>query len=239
MTSQESFTEFFNKWKTIEHTLKLLSKSGNSESWKHIEEASDRKIITSLEKSQLNTIREIRNEYAHHPNIEKWVSLTPACNIFLEEIIQKLQKSANIENFDIKDFVSCSPIDLVKEKLKLMRKNGYTHLPILNAEKKVIGVLSDDAIVNYLLKNEIATLDQEKIENLLEFTKISEGPIDRSEDFPFISRRKSLLDVKEYLSRNISAQKRISLFLITEDGKKDQPLLSIFTVWDFFKNGIH
>ena len=243
MTEKNPFLLFLQKWKEIETQLKIINENDEAFSEDLISAARDKKYITFDDANRLNILRRIRNLYEHNSDaiLNQLLQITfpESCHNFLDTIILKLNDPIKIEKHDIKDFTSCSKQDLVTHQLKIMRDKGFTHIPVLDDNKRVTGILSDDAIVRYLLENEIATLDNETIADISEFLEIKDGSKDRSEDFPFISRKSSLLNVKEIISSKVSSQRRVSLFLITENGKKDEALISIITVWDFFKGGIH
>ena len=53
-----------------------------------------------------------------------------------------------------------------------------------------------------------------------------------SEVFKFVKRNTTILEAKKIFENELNENKKIGMVFITERGKKDEPILGIFTPWD-------
>ena len=125
---------------------------------------------------------------------------------------------------------------LLKDKaidvMNIMHKKVYTHVPVLE-NGILVGVFSENVILSYLTKKEIALIDKDTlIKDFEEFLPIGKH---LSEIFKFVSRDELLIDVQEMFQNSLKENKRLAVIYITENGKVDENILGMVTPWDMFK----
>lgn len=149
----------------------------------------------------------------------------------LEEIIwdirdPKLEKiSISFENIFWKKLD-----DLVFPSMKTMSEKVYTHIPILNEKKVVIGVFSENTIFSYLLDQEIIEIPKNMTFRDLEKYLDVENHL--SEIFKFVKFDTKVSRIRKIFEEELKENKKIGMVFITENGKQDEPLLKIVTPWD-------
>lgn len=115
------------------------------------------------------------------------------------------------------------------EVMKLMTKNVYTHVPVME-DGQMVGIFSENTILSYLAhhENSIITADMP----ISEFTEFIGFDKHKSEQFGFIERNALLADVYALFNAAVKAHKRLGMLFITEHGKQSEKLLGIITAWD-------
>ena len=109
-----------------------------------------------------------------------------------------------------------------------MMDGKISHVPVLDAARKVIGVFSENTMMevwqdNTLLEK-MATM--RAIETYL--------PIDKHkvDVFEFVSKNATAASLRQTFQSALENGKRIGLFLVTETGDQNEPLLGLTTAWD-------
>lgn len=125
--------------------------------------------------------------------------------------------------------------DLIFPTMKDMTKFKYTHIPILDENKNVIGVFSENTIFSYLLEEEIVEVNNgmrfEDLDKTISLKKHS------SEIFKFVKKTTTLREAKNIFKEELEENERIGMVFVTENSKKEEKILGIFTSWDLA--GVH
>jgi len=109
-----------------------------------------------------------------------------------------------------------------------MREGSFSQLPVLAQGKGVVALLTAQTVVRWMaseVKNELVSLLDTTIETVLPHT---EDP----NHYCFLSRRATLFDALSRFEEFASKGKDLNAILISEDGKRNQQLLGIITVYD-------
>lgn len=114
--------------------------------------------------------------------------------------------------------------------MKEMSEKIYTHVPILNSQNSVIGVFSENTIFSYLLDEEIIEIPRDM--KFKDLSKYLDTDKHLSEVFKFIKLSSEISKVKDIFGNELKENKRIGMIFITQNGKKEEPLLGILTPWD-------
>jgi len=108
-----------------------------------------------------------------------------------------------------------------------MRAGSFSQLPI-RSDGKVFALLTSETVVRWLaseLHNDLISLSETKIEVVLPHTE-------DQEHYCFLSRRATLQDALSRFEDFTSRGKDLDAVLITENGRPDQNLVGILTVYD-------
>ena len=119
----------------------------------------------------------------------------------------------------------------VNKVISTMLKENYTCTPIINDNKKVIGVFSADSFMIWAdKKGEIA----EDFKNVSISDVMDYCQIDGSKDitYEFISRETKEDEIREMFKKYYENNKRLETIFITHSGSKNESLLGIITHWD-------
>jgi CBS domain-containing protein len=111
-----------------------------------------------------------------------------------------------------------------------MNENFFSHVPVVDKDKKLIGVFSENTVFCYLVKNQALALGENvSIGEFAEFI-----PIDKhdSEYFGFVPRNALVIDIEEMFQADLYINKRLAIIFITETGSPRERILGLITAWD-------
>jgi CBS domain-containing protein len=131
----------------------------------------------------------------------------------------------------VKDVFKVSWKDGVKEVLREMHKNEYSHAPIVDDNGIVEGVLGEDSLVHRAIDEELGIDDATTISELRSYCGVSSTG-QRSESVRFVDKKSTLGEVTKLFESALSERLRLSLVLLTENGLPTGKLTGLVTVWD-------
>lgn len=175
----------------------------------------------------LRTCNYVRNILSHGKQ-ENFIIPTPYLIQRLDKVIQTLTKTA--WDISTKNIYFKRVSDPLLPTLKDMKEKIYTHVPILDDNGLLVGVLSESSIFNYIANQEEIILDlrDSKISDL-----INELNIKRSnESFEFVPRNMPMIELKDMFYKKIENKERLGAIFVTENGKTSEKILGIITSWD-------
>jgi predicted transcriptional regulator len=132
-------------------------------------------------------------------------------------IIPKFQGNVEIQNSE----------DSVGEAVRVMKEGFFSQLPILQGES-VVAVLTAETVTRWLAheyNNDLVSLSGTTISRVLCFTE-------DEEHYCFLSRQSTMLDALDRFEQFTARGKKLDAILITHDGKSNQKLLGIVTIFD-------
>ncbi len=124
--------------------------------------------------------------------------------------------------------------DSILDVMALIRRLGYTQFPIYDQEGSFTGLLTDRCLARWL------TFELEKVRsNSLEAITVAEvAAYDKTQgkNVTFLAKDATIFDAYNEFERRIGTDRpRLEAILITERGRKDEPLLGIITPWDILR----
>ena len=121
-----------------------------------------------------------------------------------------------------------------RQVMEVMAKRLFSYVPILDEQKHVIGIFSENTVFLYLTRNEICAVDSNtKISEFAEFTPVRQHA---NEYFEFVGRNATLAAVKDLFGTGLVERKRLGAVFITENGKENEAILGMVTAWDVAGN---
>ncbi|MGN0488178.1 MAG: CBS domain-containing protein [Ruminococcus sp.] len=171
----------------------------------------------------LNHKKKLNNSFAVEPN-QQMID-------FIDNLIERIKKRAKCNDIQIKicDIFWKSIDGNVKDTMKAMRDNLYTHIPILD-NGVVIGVFDENSVFNYLAEEEIVAIDDdltfEEIKNYISL----EGR--EMEEFLFFKTNSYVEELENEFEKSLKRGKRIGIAFLTQNGKANEKLQGIITPWD-------
>lgn len=116
------------------------------------------------------------------------------------------------------------------EVIKVMSQKIYSYVPVLDENKRIAGVFSENVVFSYLAKNMACAIDQNTkisvFEDLIPVEKHS------SEYFEFAHKKAMLSEVKELFERGLTERKRLGVVYITDNGRQNGVIVGMITAWD-------
>lgn len=222
--------EFLDKYKQLEQAATAAY------NWEP-----DGKAIYRLERMQqfesvrteLNYCREVRNLLQHNCLIEGAYAVEPSSQM-LELMDRVLRQVANPKRCaDI-----CTPIhqifarslsDRVGPTMLTMYRRGLSHVPVLD-EGRVIGVFSESTIFAYLISRQPQAWEESlRFSDLKEYLNTTTR---RSEVYRFLPLDATVAQAEAEFEQAFQKGKRISMFLLTQNGNREERLLGILTAYD-------
>jgi len=140
------------------------------------------------------------------------------------------KESEPVLNFCISrdNMVTCSLSDTISSVIDKMVVKRISHVPVLAEEGKVIGVFSESTMME-AWKARLNCAETATISALASLLPTDKHKVDV---FEFVSQKASAAALWKSHKESLENDKRIGLFLVTENGKPDEPLFGIATAWD-------
>lgn len=181
---------------------------------------------------KLNLARVIRNMMVHDldMNVDGLIAITPGLISFLENEIELLAHPQTALDISTKVALlfSVHPHDIVADKLPIMIKRGNMQVPVLDANNKVVGVFSPNALFLYLSEHQ-GHSENITIAQLNEYLSIHRHV---SEYYEFVERTMPSEQVADLFDEYYKRGKKLAMIFVTEHGKESESLLGLITPYD-------
>ena len=193
---------------------------------------SNQKEYKKFEKD-INLIRKIRNLLSHGEcKVEGKVAIEINENIIekLKEIISLLENPPLVTSRYISEMFVVDLEEKLENLIKTMNEKKISHVPVLDKDKKLVGVFSENTIFSKLSEDEIIEIGKEyKVKDYEKYIKLENHS---SEYFDFIKRNEELASAQNLFNKSIKKDKKLVMLFVTENGKKTEKILGIITPWD-------
>lgn len=181
-------------------------------------------------KKDIEVIRNIRNLLSHVDcKIEGKAAIEINENIIekFKEIISYLENPPLVTSRYITEMFV---VDLEEKLIKVMNEKKISHVPVLDKDKKLIGVFSENTIFSKLSEDEIIEIGKEyKVKDYEKYIKLENHS---SEYFDFVKRNEELASAQNLFNKSIKKDKKLVMLFVTRNGKKNEEILGILTPWD-------
>ena len=181
----------------------------------------------------INLIRKIRNLLSHGEcKVEGKTAIEINENIIekLKEIISLLENPPLIASRYITEMFVVDLEEKLENLIKTMNEKKISHVPVLDKDKKLVGVFSENTIFSKLSDDEIIEIGKEYI--VKDYEKYIKLENHSSEYFDFIKRNEELASAQNLFNKSIKKDKKLVMLFVTENGKKTEKILGIITPWD-------
>ena len=181
----------------------------------------------------INLIRKIRNLLSHGEcKVEGKTAIEINENIIekLKEIISLLENPPLVASRYITEMFVVDLEEKLENLIKTMNEKKISHVPVLDKDKKLVGVFSENTIFSKLSDDEIIEIGKEyKVKDYEKYIKLENHS---SEYFDFIKRNEELASAQNLFNKSIKKDKKLVMLFVTENGKKTEKILGIITPWD-------
>lgn len=228
MSNAEKFIE---KYKELEEVVRITYDLKESDSISYY--LTGQKEYQKY-KDDIKYCQEVRNLLSHKKKINGSYAIEPNVEMlkFIDSLLDRIRDRARCCDIQVvMKNVYWQPMDgSVKKAMQIMRKNLYSHVPILDSNGTVIGVFDENSVFNY-----IADGEKTEISDTLTFSDISKYvSLNEREMESFIFFRPN--EYVEELENNFESarrqDRRIGIAFVTSNGRSDGKLQGIITPWD-------
>ena len=114
--------------------------------------------------------------------------------------------------------------------MAVMREKSYTHIPILNDKKEVIGVFDENSVFMYIADEGIVAIDENLTFSQIEKYLSLEGR--EMESFIFVKPNSYVDELEDKIEDAFNKGQRIELAFVTANGSKNEKLQGIISPLD-------
>ncbi len=216
---------------SIEYTNKFLNLYKKLEQLE-TDEPKKYAFLFSKYKSQLDLFRHIRNDLSHNIINDKYpIIISNDVYSSLNRMLNLVKKKAIDYCTKKKDIIFVNLNSSLKETLKFLSVNNFSHLPIINEKGKVMGVVSNSSMIDIIYKNQNDSKLLEKIVG--DF--LSEFNLNNEEEFyMFVSQDTFMYELNELLNKRNN--KKLGAIFITANGKQDETIVGLVRSWDIIRS---
>lgn len=221
---------FIDKYKQLEEVVRSTYHLKNNDS---ISFYLSGQVKYQRFKDDIKYCQDVRNLLSHKKKLNNSFAVEPNKQMieFIDNLISRIKKRAKCLDIQVKiNDVFWETIDgNVKETMKIMRENLYTHVPILE-NGIVIGVFDENSIFNYLAKEEIIEVDSElSFKDIEEYISLEGRDM---EEFLFFKNDGYVEELENIIESYFKKGKRAGITFLTQNGKTNERLQGIITPWD-------
>jgi len=186
-------------------------------------------------RKNLDVCRELRNLLTHNAEIGGEPVAEPSEPVVasLRRILDYVRRPPLALDFATpgSKIISADPDDRVLDIMRVMEKNGYSHIPVLE-RRRFIGVFSVSTVFSCVLHDPSFKIAPETplraLSGMLPLEK-------HMENYAFVHRETSITQARQMFEKPRGKNKRLSVIFITEHGRREEGLLGMLTPWDIMK----
>ena len=199
-----------------------------------IKRAAERDNVVSRNSLLLNYIREVRNAL-QHPKHTSEGQAVQVSESFLDEakaILSYLKAPPTAKSIGVprKKIKAAGIADRLGDLADEMKRNGFTHIPILDERDVVIGVFNEAAVFDHLWMDAATVIGRDMV--ISEILPHCQLDADHTENFKFVSPRMPIDALVDMFLALESPTSRVGAVFVTASGKKTEPLNRLITPWD-------
>ena len=187
--------------------------------------------------TKLDSIRKIRNLMVHESGIiDELFTVSDDVINFLDELIDYLRNPVRAKNVmtPLSKLIYGKKEDYLYYLIEKIVKDGISNIPILDEEKKVIGVFNSDVLLNLSL-DKVKVNNETKILDIMNYVKLSNQLNLR---FIFVTGEYEIDVLNDYFAFSKEQyKKRLPIIFVSVSGKETSQLLGIVSPIDLIRKG--
>ena len=187
--------------------------------------------------TKLDSIRKIRNLMVHESGIiDELFTVSDDVINFLDELIDYLRNPVRAKNVmtPLSKLIYGKKEDYLYYLIEKIVKDGISNIPILDEEKKVIGVFNSDVLLNLSL-DKVKVNNETKILDIMSYVKLNNQLNLR---FIFVTGEYEIDVLNDYFAFSKEQyKKRLPIIFVSVSGKETSQLLGIVSPIDLIRKG--
>ena len=216
-----------------EYTSLFLEKYRELERIKSVdEERYNRFRNTNMQIFEL--FRQARNCLTHTPKLNGDYPLLVSKDVLdaLETYIKKM----SLKVVDVaKPISKLKTLDInspIKDALKLMKDNDFSHIPIFDKDHHLLHVVSERSIVSLLADTGIVYDETTLLSEYKQYFVVANN---KEEVYEYIARNSYAYEAKDIFNKYAEKGLKCGAIFVTENGKKEESVIAMLTSWDVFE----
>ena len=187
--------------------------------------------------TKLDSIRKIRNLMVHESGIiDELFTVSDDVINFLDELIDYLRNPVRAKDVmtPLSKLIYGKKEDSLYYLIEKIVKDGISNIPILDEEKKVIGVFNSDVLLNLSL-DKVKVNNETKILDIMNYVKLNNQLNLR---FIFVTGEYEIDVLNDYFAFSKEQyKKRLPIIFVSVSGKETSQLLGIVSPIDLIRKG--
>ena len=187
--------------------------------------------------TKLDSIRKIRNLMVHESGIiDELFTVSDDVINFLDELIDYLRNPVRAKDVmtPLSKLIYGKKEDYLYYLIEKIVKDGISNIPILDEEKKVIGVFNSDVLLNLSL-DKVKVNNETKIMDIMSYVKLNNQLNLR---FIFVTSEYEIDVLNDYFAFSKEQyKKRLPIIFVSVSGKETSQLLGIVSPIDLIRKG--
>ena len=187
--------------------------------------------------TKLDSIRKIRNLMVHESGIiDELFTVSDDVINFLDELIDYLRNPVRAKDVmtPLSKLIYGKKEDYLYSLIEKIVKDGISNIPILDEEKKVIGVFNSDVLLNLSL-DKVKVNNETKILDIMSYVKLNNQLNLR---FIFVTGEYEIDVLNDYFAFSKEQyKKRLPIIFVSVSGKETSQLLGIVSPIDLIRKG--
>ena len=187
--------------------------------------------------TKLDSIRKIRNLMVHESGIiDELFTVSDDVINFLDELIDYLRNPVRAKDVmtPLSKLIYGKKDDFLYYLIEKIVKDGISNIPILDEEKKVIGVFNSDVLLNLSL-DKVKVNNETKILDIMSYVKLNNQLNLR---FIFVTGEYEIDVLNDYFAFSKEQyKKRLPIIFVSVSGKETSQLLGIVSPIDLIRKG--
>lgn len=187
--------------------------------------------------TKLDSIRKIRNLMVHELGIiDELFTVSDDVINFLDELIDYLRNPVRAKDVmtPLSKLIYGKKEDFLYYLIEKIVKDGISNIPILDEEKKVIGVFNSDVLLNLSL-DKVKVNNKTKILDIMNYVKLNNQLNLR---FIFVTGEYEIDVLNDYFAFSKEQyKKRLPIIFVSVSGKETSQLLGIVSPIDLIRKG--
>lgn len=189
-------------------------------------------------KEDIEYCRVVRNFLVHTPRIKGMYPVLPSDDMIelLKQCIERLKSPAKAMDYAIKtkNMFTANLNSKIIFVTDYMNRYGFTHVPVLDENQRLIGVFSDNAIYSYICaKGAIHIGENTTLNDICEFLPIHTHS---REYFAFMNSDVYLYEMASLFSIDVRSMKRLAAVFFTKNGKGDEKIEGMMTNYSLLRD---
>ncbi|SMD45735.1 Predicted transcriptional regulator with C-terminal CBS domains [Aquiflexum balticum DSM 16537] len=227
MNNAERFIQAFN---SIENYLRRNLEARNFTSFFNlIDEASQENLIVRQYREELRLFGNLRNAIMHSDRKQGKPVADPREDVVeqIEKIVKMLLDPPLVSQHFLSPVFTVSPEDSMVEVLHAMVEKDYSQVPIIK-EGYILGMVNFESIARWMAK--ITTLEspfeickKSTIEDVFKATQ-------QFKNYRIIKSNTDFVTAREYFIDSLGKKSLTEALMITENGRRDEPIIGIITI---------
>ncbi|TJZ82005.1 CBS domain-containing protein [Paracoccus hibiscisoli] len=228
-----STTRFIRIFEALKTEINKAARAEDSERLE-LDRAAKATGVVYRNLQRLRYIRDIRNLLQHpqHKSTQPAVSITESFLAEVEDLLNQLQNPPRAGTLGVPrgQLSVASPDDKIGDLAGKILRDGFSHLPILDEDDRVIGVFNEAAVFAHLWAEDITLIGRDMtVSELMESCRLGAN---HTETFDFVAPRTPQENIAKMFSTVRNNKTRVGAVFVTASGNRHEPLQRMITPWD-------